>query len=167
MNVVIPNIVKNFPEIFTKNSVVLDIGTGGFLGVNTLEIYQHLLSVENIYCIELHEERAKKLIDKYKDSKITCTQDDFFLHAHPTDRKYDVIFADIDTNVFMDRWRDIVKKSKSLLSKNGYLIQMVTGHLDNVAILTSNKETVERIKEVYRKKWNTNNITDSHTRSSW
>jgi hypothetical protein len=45
----------NKNKIFKKNSKILDIGTGGFCGLNTLIHYINTISNENIYYIKLNK----------------------------------------------------------------------------------------------------------------
>lgn len=161
MNQVIQNIVNYKSEIFDRSSIVLDIGTGGFLGANSIDLFKNLLLEENIYCIEIKKDRANLLKNKYKNSKITCLEEDFFLHVNPDGKKYDVIFADFDTNIIIERFPEIINKSKTLLKKNGYLIQLVLGSLDNVRNLTKNEYGIKSIKNNYKNIWNTDNILTS------
>jgi phospholipid N-methyltransferase len=149
----------NKNKIFKQNSKILDIGTGGFCGENTLVHYMNIIPNENIYCIEYNESSYKKLFDKYKHTKINMSNDDFFLLND--DIKFDLIICDFDSGIFMNRFDDIIKKVKSLLSKDGYIILMATGNLDNVTTLTSNKESINLIKHIYESIWKTNNITDA------
>tara|TARA_B100000963_G_C22625991_1_gene672408 strand:+ start:1938 stop:2522 length:585 start_codon:yes stop_codon:yes gene_type:complete len=162
MNQVIQNIVNLESKIFDLSSVVLDVGTGGFLGANSIDHYKNLLLEENIYCIEIKKEPANLLKNKYKNSKITCLEEDFFLHVNPDGKKYDTIFMDIDTNVFTERFPEIVNKSKTLLKKNGYLIQMTLGSIDDVRYLTNSEKIIKYFKNNYKNLWNTDNILTSN-----
>ena len=156
----------SFPElivdskIFKKDLKVLDVGTGGFCGRNTLDQYINLIDYKNIYCIEYNKERyenlCKKYINKYKDIKFYLG--DFFNYDFNT--VFNIVICDLDSSIFLNRFDEEINKAESLISKNGYIIIMALGDLNNIKTLTCDTKIINEYTDSYKNIWKTNNITD-------
>jgi len=147
-------------KIFKKYSKVLDVGTGGFCGRNTLDHYINLIDDENIYTIEYNKERYENLCNKYmtKNKNIKFYLGDFFNYEFNT--TFDIVICDLDSSIFINRFDEEINKAESLISKNGYIIIMALGDFNNITTLTSDKKLINEYKDKYKNIWKTNNITD-------